>query len=307
MTECDLIVYTARGRAPLFQRTVQDLARHPSAASFARRIVSVDGLDRDILAAPELSWFTDVRILTRPSGYYANICQGMEALRAPFFFWCEDDFLLSGLPPCEQVLPLFEQFPELTQVRLHNRQPLLLEQCGAGQLAPGIYANRTSYSFWPHYGRRVRMQQALASIQGATGLNVEVAVSRAMRSAGGLYGVWAPEVYSVHHFGPETPGGHSDYATHCIGAGAASELKPVVPETPAMPPPAAPHRFRRNAVRSLIRPLLFLPIAAVRSVCLAPFDRQARAFVRHVWNYWHPDLIDPSCAGLTRGEDEAHG
>jgi hypothetical protein len=306
MAECELLVFTARGRAPLFQRMVQNLSRHPAAALFTRRIVSVDGLDHDLLAAPELAWFTDVRVLTRPSGYYANICQGMDALRAPYFFWCEDDYLLSDLPPIGAVAPLFARFPALTQIRLHKAEPLLLEQCGAGLLAEGIYANRTSYSFWPHYGRRDRMRQVLASIQGATGVNVEVAVSRMMREAGALYGVWSPAVCSAHHYGNEMPGGHSDYATHCIGTASERTHEPVA-QAPGRHPASAPRGARSQAVRGLIRPLLFLPLAAVRSLCLAPFDRQARAFVRHVWNYWHPDLIDPSCAGPTRGEDEVHG
>ena len=150
------------------------------------------------------------------SGYFRNIRQGLDRLNSPFFFWCEDDFELSSIPQFEGVSDIFVQYQRLAQIRMRKKEPLLLEQRGFGEISPGIYGNCESYGFWPHFGRTDLMREAAEALVGAGNINVEVAVSRWMRSRNAVFGIWDSDVYHVRHFGPEVVGGHSDYSSHFI-------------------------------------------------------------------------------------------
>ena len=124
----DLLVFTSAGRAECLARTVRGLRAHPICEQFSRRILAVDGMDARILQLPEVSWFTRLVMGVPRQGYFSNICQGIALLESPYFFWCEDDWELTRLPPLEEVMEVLGRFPNLAQVRIPKQEELLLEQ-----------------------------------------------------------------------------------------------------------------------------------------------------------------------------------
>jgi len=313
----DLLIFSSTGRAPCLARTLQGLRSHPASGRFANRILSVDGADPEIAALPELTWLTHIVMSGQRQGYAANIRQGVEALRSPYFFWCEDDWEFTRVPPPAEALAVLERHSNLAQVRLPKHSELLLEDRGLGELADGIWAQDQFFSLNPHYGRTDLMRRAAgeAISEGAEGQNVEVALSRWMRAQGCIFAAWCPTEARALHFGHEVPGGHSDYRWHLVSAPAAHGVAPgadsegsesLAPRAPgALQAAGAPRvQCRLNLTGEFLLKGSYALWAVTKATFGMPFSRQARAFIRTVWRYWHPDLADPSCVGPTR-EDSA--
>ena len=317
----DLLVFTSAGRRECLDRMVRGLRPHPACGQFSRRILAVDGMDAQILQQTEVSWFTHLVISVRRQGYFSNIGQAIALLQSPYFFWCEDDWELTRLPPLEEALEALGRFPNLAQVRVPKQKELLLEDKRLGELTDGIWAQDQFYSLNPHYGRSELMRHAFAEglTQGAGGQNVEIALSRWMRKQGHIFAAWAPSAAHAAHFGQEVAGGHSDYGWHLIpesgpAAGeapappgdtalrAATQVAPEPapsPDTQRSCGPASPLLRRPSVLWEFLTKALYALWAVTKAVVSIPFSRQARAFVRSTWQYWHPDFSDPSSLGPT--------
>ena len=257
----------------------------------------------------------------RQKGYFSNIRQGIAVLQSSYFFWCEDDWDFARLPPLERALEAFEHCRNLAQLRVPKQKELLLEDKRLGELVHGVWAQDQSYSLNPHYGRTELMRRALA--QGlpheARGQNVEIALSRWMSKQGYIFAAWDPIIAHAAHFGQEVAGGHSDYRWHLvpeegIAVGEAQAPPAAMPSHPSAqeaPKPASRTDrrmliiqpglpLRRFAVIwEFVAKALYALWAVTKAVISIPISRQARAFVRTIWRYWHPDFTNPSSVGPT--------
>jgi len=308
----DLLCFSSVGRDKCLDRMVRGLRPHPACEQFSRRILAIDGMDPRILELPEVSWFTKLIIGVPRQGYSSNICQAIALLESPYFFWCEDDWELTRLPPLEEALEALGRFPNLAQVRIPKQKELLLEDKQLGELTNGIWAQGQFYSLNPHYGRTEFMRRAIAEglPQWAGGQNVEIALSRWMRKQGYIFAAWDPSVAHAAHFGHEIAGGHSDYGWHLIPEKRTAAGEPQTPREnarepapscgtrrPGSHPAALQGRFR--VLREFLAKAFYALWAVAKAVVSIPFSRQARAFIRTIWRYWHPDFTDPSSPGPT--------
>lgn len=311
MERCALVVFSAAGRGHVLARTVDRLRSLAAADSFTARILCLDGLDEELLAREQVEWFTHLRVNVLRGGYYANLLQAVEASEHPFLFACEDDFELSDLPPVSEVAPVLESNPAIVQVRLPKNDYLLLEDKRSGEAAPGIWTQGEFYSLNPHYARTDFLRSALRHCRDhGEGRNIEVVISEWMRGRGGLGACFEPSRARAIHFGHETAGGRSDYRFHTTPAATdgPTSAESAQPEAPSRLPAArvqprrkAPSSRRARALQTAVELLGkagYGMWAVVWSTLASPFSRQARAFLRTVWRYWHPDRQTPSCLGI---------
>lgn len=304
----DLVVFTAAGRAALLDRTVTSLRSHGDALTFRRRILSVDGYDPELLNSEAAAWFDRIVVSSSRAGYFHNVLQGVQQVEAGLFLWMEDDWKLTAFPPPGEVQPLFASDPRLAQIRWPKYSYLLIEDKRLGRLAENVWIQGEVFSFNPHYARTTHVREAIADVAAgdATGQNVEVAFSRALRKRGRVFGVWEPGFAAAVHEDQPKRDARPHYRAH--------EIPPVVLEAGVLATAPSPERqmpsggwserlgmlVSRTRMSEFVAKAGFALLAVLWSVLMVPFSRQARAFVRTVWWYWLPVPNSPAYLGETR-------